>query len=110
MINAPIVILLMKPARAGIRIEKWPGATPDRNGFGTWDAVLSYVEGIMELFESLSDDQKALVGCAAALCVSGLLMALSFRVKRKPAAQQTIPLPQRPEKSASSDEANRRAA
>ena len=64
----------------------------------------------MELFESLSDDQKALVGCAFALCVSGLLMALSFRVKRKPDEQSTISLQSRRDHGPGRDETQRRAA
>ncbi|MCA9076444.1 MAG: hypothetical protein KDA93_15555 [Planctomycetaceae bacterium] len=34
----------------------------------------------MELFQNLSDDQTALIGCFAALVASGLLMSVSYYV------------------------------
>lgn len=34
----------------------------------------------MELFQNLSDDQTALLGCFAALVTSGLLMSVSYYV------------------------------
>jgi hypothetical protein len=36
----------------------------------------------MELFQTLNDDQTAMIGCAAALFVSGTLMSLSYYVGR----------------------------
>ncbi len=37
---------------------------------------------MIELWKSLSDDQMALVGCAAALMVTGTIMSLSYYIGR----------------------------
>ncbi|HEV8002654.1 MAG TPA: hypothetical protein VGP63_22395 [Planctomycetaceae bacterium] len=37
---------------------------------------------MIELWKSLSDDQMALVGCAAALLVTGTIMSLSYYIGR----------------------------
>jgi hypothetical protein len=37
---------------------------------------------MVEIFRSLSDDQIALVGCAAALTVAGTIMSLSYYIGR----------------------------
>jgi hypothetical protein len=37
---------------------------------------------MIELWKSLSDDQVALVGCAAALIVTGTMMSLSYYIGR----------------------------
>jgi hypothetical protein len=37
---------------------------------------------MIELLKTLSDDQIALVGCAAALCVAGTIMSLSYYIGR----------------------------
>jgi hypothetical protein len=46
---------------------------------------------MIELWKSLSDDQMALVGCAAALTITGTMMSLSYyigRGRRTPAGQK----------------------
>jgi hypothetical protein len=37
---------------------------------------------MIELWKSLSDDQMALVGCAAALIITGTMMSLSYYIGR----------------------------
>jgi hypothetical protein len=37
---------------------------------------------MIELFKSLTDDQKALFGCAAALSLAGTIMSLSYYIGR----------------------------
>jgi hypothetical protein len=37
---------------------------------------------MLEIFKTLSDDQIALVGCAAALTVAGTIMSLSYYIGR----------------------------
>ena len=37
---------------------------------------------MVEIFRSLSDDQIALVGCAAALMIAGTIMSLSYYIGR----------------------------
>jgi hypothetical protein len=37
---------------------------------------------MLELWKSLSDDQVALVGCAAALTIAGTVMSLSYYIGR----------------------------
>jgi hypothetical protein len=37
---------------------------------------------MFEIFKTLSDDQIALVGCAAALTVAGTIMSLSYYIGR----------------------------
>jgi hypothetical protein len=47
---------------------------------------------MIELWKSLSDDQMALVGCAAALMVTGTIMSLSYyigRARLTPAGQKS---------------------
>jgi hypothetical protein len=47
---------------------------------------------MIELWKSLSDDQMALVGCAAALMVTGTIMSLSYYIGRgrmTPAGQKS---------------------
>jgi hypothetical protein len=46
---------------------------------------------MIELWKSLSDDQMALVGCAAALMITGTMMSLSYyigRGRRAPAGRK----------------------
>ena len=47
----------------------------------------------MDLFSNLSDDQLALVGCAGALLVSGVLMSLSVRIRRSKVKPAAVPEP-----------------
>jgi hypothetical protein len=51
----------------------------------------------MELFQTLSDDQTAMIGCAAALFVSGTLMSLSYYVGRFFQKSQQTPEPNEPQ-------------
>ena len=47
----------------------------------------------MEFFHNLTDDQLALLGCAAALVLSGTVMALSYfvgRARHRPVEPRTI--------------------
>jgi len=47
---------------------------------------------MIELWKSLSDDQMALAGCAAALLVTGTIMSLSYyigRARMAPAGQKS---------------------
>jgi hypothetical protein len=47
---------------------------------------------MIELWKSLSDDQMALVGCAAALMITGTMMSLSYYIGRgrmAPVGQKT---------------------
>jgi hypothetical protein len=47
---------------------------------------------MIELWKSLSDDQMALAGCAAALMVAGTIMSLSYYIGRgrmTPSGQKT---------------------
>jgi len=66
----------------------------------------------MELFTNASDDQIALMGCAAALLCSGGLMYIGFFVGRheqnKEATSRSIPLA--PVQKTDSDSSERKAA
>ena len=45
----------------------------------------------MQFFENLSDDQLALLGCGAALLVSGTLMSLSYYFGRNGQYRANLP-------------------
>ncbi|MBI1313150.1 hypothetical protein GC176_17810 [bacterium] len=65
----------------------------------------------MEIFQNASDDQIALMGCAAALLFSGGLMYVSYFVgqgRRSSESQPAIPLDQ--SRETQSDKSTRRAA
>ncbi len=65
----------------------------------------------MEIFQNASDDQIALMGCAAALLFSGGLMYVSYFVghgRRSSENQTAIPLEQ--SRETQRDESTRRAA
>jgi hypothetical protein len=51
----------------------------------------------MDLFNGLSDDQTALIGCAAALAVCGTIMSLSYYVGRFFQRSQHSPEPHEPQ-------------
>ena len=50
----------------------------------------------MDFLNGLSDDQTALLGCAAALLVSGTMMSLSYYVGRLQKRAQSSPEPTEP--------------
>ncbi len=50
----------------------------------------------MDFLNGLSDDQTALIGCAAALLVSGTIMSLSYYVGRFFHKTQMTPEPKEP--------------
>lgn len=65
----------------------------------------------MEIFQNASDDQIALMGCAAALLFSGGLMYVSYFVgqgRQSRDHEAGFPLPHRPEQH--EDQSTRRAA
>ncbi|MDA1162266.1 MAG: hypothetical protein O3B13_04110 [Planctomycetota bacterium] len=66
----------------------------------------------MELFNNASDDQIALMGCAAALLFSGGLMYVSFFVGRLRHDVETTSrsIPMAPVQKADSDSSERKAA
>jgi len=66
----------------------------------------------MELFNNASDDQIALMGCAAALLFSGGLMYLSFFVGRHKQDEETTSrsIPMAPVLKTDSDSSERKAA
>lgn len=51
----------------------------------------------MDFLSGLSDDQTALIGCAAALLVSGTMMSLSYYVGRLFHKSQATPEPHEPQ-------------
>lgn len=67
----------------------------------------------MDLFRNLSDDQTALLGCLAALVLSGLVMSLSVYIGRARRHGAVIAEPVRfdaPQVAATQTEAERKAA
>ena len=66
----------------------------------------------MELFNNASDDQIAVMGCAAALLFSGGLMYVSFFVGRHGQNEETTSrsIPMAPVQKTDSDSSERKAA
>lgn len=64
----------------------------------------------MELFNGLSSDQTAVIGCAAAILVCGTMMSLSYYVGRFLHGSQNAPGPNEPHTLKMPDPATLQAA